>query len=195
MADLIHKHKVAAPGQEITVNFEDLMLAQRASLLQAALLHQEHHHQDRRQVRGPRRDVPAGPSGKIGLQAITDQLVINAKTQNKEAAWELVKMLCSKEVGVRLGGGTGGVGVRHVGRAPRRVHRSSTDGEPAPPDLRGAGRERHAIRFPANLREEEVASAVHQTLMPIWLGERPADDAFFAQLNSAVQGVLDQPIA
>jgi hypothetical protein len=51
------------------------------------------------------------------------------------------------------------------------------------------------LRLPANLREEEVASALDQTLMPIWLGERQPDDAYFSELNAAIQGVLDQPIA
>jgi multiple sugar transport system substrate-binding protein len=36
MSDLINTHKVAVPGQEFTQNFEDLMIAQRVSLLQAS---------------------------------------------------------------------------------------------------------------------------------------------------------------
>jgi hypothetical protein len=52
-----------------------------------------------------------------------------------------------------------------------------------------------APRFPANLREEEHAQALHQTMMPIWLGERKPDDAFFDELTKACQAVLDQPIA
>jgi hypothetical protein len=51
------------------------------------------------------------------------------------------------------------------------------------------------LRLPANLREEEVAAALHQTLTPLWLGERQPDDAFFAELTTAIQGVLDRPIA
>ena len=51
-----------------------------------------------------------------------------------------------------------------------------------------------AIIRPANLREEEVATAVHQVLLPIWLGERQPDDTFFVELNGAVQGVLDRPM-
>ena len=35
VADMIHKHKVAAPGQEITANVEDLMIAEKVSMLQA----------------------------------------------------------------------------------------------------------------------------------------------------------------
>ena len=48
--------------------------------------------------------------------------------------------------------------------------------------------------MPANLRLDETANATHQTTMPVWLGERPADDAFFAEPNMAIQAVMDRPI-
>ena len=51
-----------------------------------------------------------------------------------------------------------------------------------------------APRMPANLRLDETATATHQAMGPVWLGERPADDAFFAELNTAVQAVMDRPI-
>jgi len=40
-----------------------------------------------------------------------------------------------------------------------------------------------------------VATALHQTLQPVFLGERKPDDAFFTELSAAVQGVLDRPMA
>jgi ABC-type glycerol-3-phosphate transport system substrate-binding protein len=195
VADLIHKHKVAAPGQEITANVEDLMIAQKVSMVQA--------HSSTKSITtkiGGKFEVknmllPPGPSGKLGTQAITDQIVMNAKSQNPDAAWELVKFLCNKEVGVRLGGGTGGTasgtcgGRRDVFTDPRLMS------NPLHPIFLELVEQAPAIRFPANLREEEVASAVHQTLLPIWLGERQPDDAFFVELNRAVQDVLDRPIA
>ena len=49
--------------------------------------------------------------------------------------------------------------------------------------------------FAANLREEEVSQALHQTMMPLWLGERKPDDAFFDELTKACQSILDQPPA
>jgi len=179
VADLIHKHKVAAPGQEITPNVEDLMIAQKVSMMQA--------HSSSKSITtkiGGKFEVkdmllPPGPSGKLGTQAITDQVVMNAKSQNPEAAWELVKFLCNKEVGVRLGGGTGGAasgtcgGRRDVFTDPRLM------ANPLHPIFLELVEQAPAIRFPANLREEEVATAVHQTLLPIWLGERQPDDAFF----------------
>ena len=37
--------------------------------------------------------------------------------------------------------------------------------------------------MPANLRLEEAANATLQTTMPIWLGERQPDDAYFTELE------------
>jgi hypothetical protein len=50
-------------------------------------------------------------------------------------------------------------------------------------------------RMPANLRLDETATATHQTMGSVWLGERQPDDAFFTELNTAVQAVMDRPIA
>jgi multiple sugar transport system substrate-binding protein len=195
VADMIHKHKVAAPGQEISANVEDLMLAGRAATLQASSSTKSITTKTGGKFEVKNVMFPAGPSGKIGLEAITDQIVINAKTQNKEAAWELVKLLCGYEVGVRLGGGTGGTasgtcgGRRDVFNDPRLT------ANPLHPIFIDLVEKAEPIRFPNNLREEEVASAVHQTLLPVLLGERQPDDAFFADLHADVQRVLDQPIA
>jgi multiple sugar transport system substrate-binding protein len=195
VADMMHKHKVAAPGQEISANVEDLMLAGRATTLQASSSTKSITTKTGGKFEVKNTMFPAGPSGKIGLEAITDQIVINAKTQNKEAAWELVKMLCGYEVGVRLGGGTGGTasgtcgGRRDVFNDPRLTS------NPLHPVFIDLVEKAEPIRFPSNLREEEVASAVHQTLMPVLTGERQPDDAFFDALHADVQRVLDQPMA
>lgn len=195
VADMMHKHKVAVPGQDISANVEDLMLAGRASMLQASSSTKSITSKTGGKFEVKNTMFPAGPSGKIGLQAITDQIVINAKTQNKEAAWELVKMLCGYEVGVRLGGGTGGTasgtcgGRRDVFNDPRLT------ANPLHPVFIDLVEKADPIRFPNNLREEEVAAAVHQTLMPVLLGERQPDDAFFDGLHAEVQRVLDQPMA
>ncbi len=54
---------------------------------------------------------------------ITDDIVINARTQNPEGAWALTQLLCGQDVGVRLGGGTGGVasGLSRSGAEPFRA--------------------------------------------------------------------------
>jgi ABC-type glycerol-3-phosphate transport system substrate-binding protein len=194
MADLMHKHKVAAPGQEFTQQFEDNMIAQRVSLLQAASSTKSITTKT-----GGKFDVrnvvmPPGPTGKVGSVAITDNLFMNAKTKNPEGAWELLKLLCGFEVGVRLAGGTGGNasgtsgGRKDVFVDPRLM------AQPLHPIFVELVPNAVPPRMPANLRLDETATATHQTMWPVWLGERQADDAFFAELNTAVQAVMDRPI-
>jgi multiple sugar transport system substrate-binding protein len=195
MSDLINTHKVAAPGQEFTQNFEDLMIAQRVSLLQASSATKSIPTKT-----GGKFDVrnvlmPPGPAGKVGTQAITDDIVINAKTQNPQAAWALTKVLCGQDVGVRLGGGTGGNASGTCGARTDVFSDPRIMANPLHPVFLDPVQNAVPLRLPANLREEEVAAALHQTLTPLWLGERQPDDGFFTELNASIQGILDRPIA
>jgi ABC-type glycerol-3-phosphate transport system substrate-binding protein len=139
--------------------------------------------------------MPPGPTGKLGTQAITDDIVINARTQNPQAAWALTKVLCGADVGVRLGGGTGGIASGTCGARKDVFSDSRITANPLHGVFLDVIPNVVPLRLPANLREEEVAAALHQNLMPLWLGERKPDDAFFGELNAAIQGVLDRPIA
>jgi multiple sugar transport system substrate-binding protein len=195
MSDLINKHKVAAPGQEFTQQFEDLMIAQRVSLLQASSSTKSIPTKTGGKFEVRNALMPPGVAGKVGTQAITDDIVINAKTQNPDAAWALTKLLCGQDVGVRLGGGTGGIASGTCGARKDVFGDPRITANPLHPVFVDPVQNAVPLRLPANLREEEVAAALHQTLAPIWLGERAPDDAFFAELNSAIQGVLDRPIA
>ncbi|MCC6174398.1 MAG: sugar ABC transporter substrate-binding protein [Chloroflexi bacterium] len=195
MHALMFQHKIAVPLQEATQQIEDLMISERISMLQAS--------SSTKSIPtkiGGKFDVkdllmPAGPTGKLGTQAITDHININAKTQNPEASWELVKLLVGHEVGVRLGGGTGGIASGTCGARIDVFNDPALMANPLHPIFIDLCKSATAPIYPANLREEEVATAVHQTLGPIFLGERQPDDAFFAELNQAVQTVLDRPIA
>jgi multiple sugar transport system substrate-binding protein len=195
MSDLINKHKVAAPGQEFTQQFEELMIAQRVSLLQASSSTKSIPTKTGGKFEVRNALMPPGVAGKVGTQAITDDIVINAKTQNPDAAWALTKLLCGQDVGVRLGGGTGGIASGTCGARKDVFSDPRITANPLHPVFVDQVQNAVPLRLPANLREEEVAAALHQTLTPIWLGERAPDDAFFAELNSAIQGVLDRPIA
>jgi len=195
MADLMFNKKVAAPLQDMTSQAEDPMIAQRVAMLQAS--------SSTKSIPtkiGGKFDVkdvmmPPGPSGKVGTQAITDHINISAKTQNPEAAWELVKLLVGHDVGVRLGGGTGGVASGTCGPRIDVFNDPALMANPLHPIFIDLCQMATAPIQPANLREEEIATAVHQTIGPIFLGERQPDDAFFTQLDQAVQGVLDRPMA
>ena len=139
--------------------------------------------------------MPPGPGGKVGTQTITDHINMSAKTQNPQGSWELIKLLCGKDVGVRLGGGTGGIASGTCGARIDAFTDPALMSQSLHPIFVELVQNAQPLRYPANLREEEIATAVHQTLAPIFLGERQPDDAFFTELNTAVQGVLDRPIA
>jgi ABC-type glycerol-3-phosphate transport system substrate-binding protein len=195
MSDLISNKKVAAPLQDMTSQAEDPMIAQRVAMLQAS--------SSTKSITtkiGGKFDVkdvmmPPGPSGKVGTVAITDHINISAKTQNPQAAWELVKLLVGHDVGVRLGGGTGGIASGTCGARIDVFNDPALMSNPLHPIFIDLCQSATAPIQPANLREEEIATAVHQTVGPIFLGERQPDDAFFTQLNQAVQSVLDRPMA
>lgn len=195
MSDLINVHKVAVPGQEFTQNFEDLMIAQRVSLLQAASSTKSIPTKIGGKFEVRNVLMPSGPAGKVGTQAITDDIVINARTQSPQAAWALTKVLCGQDVGVRLGGGTGGNASGTCGARTDVFNDPRIMANPLHPVFLDPVQNAVPLRLPANLREEEVAAAIHQTLTPLWLGERQPDATFFTELNAAVQGILDRPIA
>ena len=195
MADLMHTHKIAAPARDFTQQSEELMIAERAAMLQAASSTKSIATKIGGKFEVRNLLMPPGPGGKVGTQAITDHIVISAKTQNREAAWELTKLMCGKDVGVRLGGGTGGIASGTTGARKDAFSDPQIMANPLHPVFIDLVQSAEAPRYPANLREEEYAAAMHQTLMPVWLGERQPDDAFFTELQTATQAVLDRPMA
>jgi multiple sugar transport system substrate-binding protein len=194
MVDLVHTHKVAAPGQEFTQQFEDLMLAQRSSMLQAASSTKSITTKTGGKFEVKNVTMPPGPSGKVGSVAITDNIFINAKTKNPDGAWELVKLLCGYDVGVRLAGGTGGNASGTSGGRKDVFVDPKLMAQPLHPIFVPLVENAKAPIMPANMRLDEAATTTLQTMAPVWLGERPADDAFFVELNTAVQAVMDRPM-
>lgn len=192
---LMHEDKVAVTARDFTAAGEDLMIAGRVAMLQASSSTKSITTKLAGKFEVKNLLMPNGPGGTYGTQAITDQIVMNAKTQNKPAAWELVKLLCGKDVGVRLGGGTGGIASGTTGGRIDAVNDPAIMANPLHPVFLDLLKNAVAPRLPANLREEEVATAFHQILTPVFLGERKPDDAFFTEIHTAVQRVLDQPIA
>jgi multiple sugar transport system substrate-binding protein len=195
MADLMHKEKIAVTGRDFPEVSEDLMIAERVSMLQASSSTKSIPTKIGGKFEVRNMLMPPGPAGVVGTQAISDHININAKTQNKEAAWELTKLLCGKEVGIRLGGGTGGTASGTTGGRIDVFNDPQIMANPLHPIFIDLVKNAPPPRQPANLREDEAATAMHQTLMPIWLGERQPDDAFFTELHAAVQRVLDLPMA
>ena len=195
MHSLMHEHKIAVTGQNFTSQSEDMMIAGRTAMMQgpSSLKSMPGKIGGKFEVKNVL--MPPGPAGIVGTQTNTDHIVINAKTQNKEAAWELAKLMCGKEVGVRLGGGGNANASGTSGGRIDVFHDPRIMSNPLHPVWIPLVEKATPPIYPANLREEEVASAMHQLLGPLWLGERLPDDAFFAELNTTVQAVMDRPPA
>jgi multiple sugar transport system substrate-binding protein len=195
MYDLMHTDKIAVTGKEFPASSsEDLMVAQKVSMLMAASSTKSIPTKIGGKFEVRNLIAPPGPAGVVGTQAIVDHIVISAKTQNPDAAWELAKFMTSTEFGVRLGGGSGATNSGTTGAQIAVFNDPRIMANPLHPIFIDLVKMATAPRFPANLREEEHAVALHQTMMPLWLGERKPDDAFFDELTRACQAVLDQPI-
>jgi multiple sugar transport system substrate-binding protein len=194
MYDLMWTEKVAVTGKDLSDPSEDLMVAQKVAMLQAASSTKSITTKIGGKFEVRNAIMPPGPGGVVGTQAIPDHITLNAKTQNADAAWELAKFMTSTEFGVRLGGGQGGASGT-TGAQIAVFNDPRIMANPLHPIFIDLVKASKAVHFPANLREEEHATALHQTLMTIWLGERKPDDAFFDELTKACQAVLDQPIA
>jgi multiple sugar transport system substrate-binding protein len=195
MYDLMYTDKVAVTGKDFPpTDANDLMVAQRVSMLMAASSTKSIPTKIGGKFEVKDLIAPPGPAGVVGTQAIVDHINIYAKTQNPDAAWELAKFMTNTEFGVRLGGGTGGTASGTTGAQISVFNDPRIMANPLHPIFIDLVKMATAPRFPANLREEEHGVALHQTLMPLWLGERQPDDAFFDELTSACQAVLDQPI-
>lgn len=148
-------------------------------------------------VKFPVKDVllPKGPGGKVGKWMVTDVINMGSKTKHPKEAWELVKLLCGKELGIRLGEGKGGAsgtsgGRRDVFESERLLanplHPMWLEAVSVPED----GWE--AI-VPANFRGGEYNTTIQQMLAPIWLGDATPDMPFLDNVNKALQEILDKP--
>src|SRR5262249_29760300 len=87
MADLIHTYRIAAPGQAITQGFDDLMVAEKVSMLQGHSISKSIPSRVGGKFEVRDMLMPPGPNGTLGTQGLADTIVINARTQNPDAAW------------------------------------------------------------------------------------------------------------
>jgi len=195
MYDLMHTDKIAVTGRDFTEQIEDLMVAQKVSQVMAASSTKSIPTKIGGKFEVKNLIAPPGPAGVVGTQAIVDHIIISSQTKNPDAAWELAKFMTSTEFGVRLGGGTGGTASGTTGAQIAVFNDPRIMANPLHPIFIDLVKSATAPVFAANLREEEVSQALHQTMMPLWLGERKPDDAFFDELTKACQAVLDQPTA
>src|SRR5260370_21237325 len=102
MSDLINKHKVAAPGQEFTQQFEDLMIAQRVSLLQASSSTKSIPTKTGGKFEVRNALMPPGVAGQVGPQASTEDIVIYLQTQTPDTCLALSDLLVAHGIAGRL---------------------------------------------------------------------------------------------
>jgi len=136
---------------------------------------------------------PKGPSGQRGSIAISDYIHMAKQSQFDVEAWELVKQLCDKETGIRLGEGTGGASgtcgarpdvYKHERLLANPLHRVYVD----------AVEQVMPFKEPYNFRMQDIED---QALKPgfdaLWKGEQTPSGAYMKTLNDRVQRILDMP--
>jgi multiple sugar transport system substrate-binding protein len=191
---LMFDHKIAPSLKESTATADEIFIAERAILYQAESGSKSLPTRIKDKFTVKNVMMPPGPSGKIGTNTIVDHIVISAGTKASPESWELTKLLCGKEVGIRLGEGQGGASGTSGGRVDVLNDPRLTK-NPLHPIFIDLLNQAQVVRLASNFRDEELNTVFHQVSAPIWLGERQPDDAFFKEFNAAVQGVLDKPKA
>jgi multiple sugar transport system substrate-binding protein len=193
MHGLIFKEKVAPSLRDSTASADELFISERAALYQSESSTKSIPTRIKDNKFTVRNVImPPGPGGKVGTMTIVDHIVMSARTAVPKEAWELVKLLCGKEVGIRLGEGRGGASGTSGGRVDVLTDPRLTS-NPLHPIFIDLLQQAQVVRLTANFRDEEMNTVFHQVTGPIWLGEREPDDAFFKEFNDAVQAVLNKP--
>ena len=136
--------------------------------------------------------MPMGPGGNRGSMAGVDVIMINKATKNQKLAWELTKMLCDKETGIRLGEGRGGASGT-CGARPDAFNDPRLMSNPLHPIWIKAAEDAGPLYVPANFRGGEIDTLIKQKLGGLYNGDEKPDQKFFDDLNAGVQQILDKP--
>ncbi|MCC6627257.1 MAG: extracellular solute-binding protein [Chloroflexi bacterium] len=190
---LIFKEKIAPSLRDSTAAADDLFISERTALYQqeSSTKSIPTRIKDKKfEVRNV--IMPPGPSGKVGTMTIIDHIVMSANTKTPKESWELIKLLCGKEIGIRLGEGRGGASGTSGGRLDVLTDARLTS-NPLHPIFIDLLQQAQVTRLAYNFRDEELNTVFHQVTGPIWLGEKEPTDAFFKEFNDAVQATLDKP--
>jgi multiple sugar transport system substrate-binding protein len=191
--DVVFKEKAAPSYKQVTGNNPDQMfVAGAATMFQSGSWTKsvQTRVKDKFEVRDSL--MPKGPAGKRGSMAIADLIGFKQKTQHVQESWQLVKFLTDKEMGVRLGGGTGGASGTCGGR-PDVFHDDRLAKNPLHKVWIDAAEGAEPPRIAANFRTAEYNQALWQKMIGLWIGDVQPTDSFFSDLDSACQQVLDLP--
>ncbi len=133
---------------------------------------------------------PKGPKGVGGSDYEADGFSIAATSKKSAGAWEWVKWLTNQESGIRLGEIGGTVGGRpDVYKSDRLISK-----QPERKVFLEAMESAQPGRPAYNTRFNDYRIAVHEALMPLWLGKETPSKSFLDNANTVVQAVLDKPL-
>src|SRR5262249_55699892 len=99
---LIFAEKVAPTMKDVASNADDLFIGERVPLYQSESSTKSIPTRIKGKFDVRNVIMPPGPTGKVGTETIVDHIVMSNATKLPQESWELVKLLCGKEVGIRL---------------------------------------------------------------------------------------------
>lgn len=136
--------------------------------------------------------MPLGPGNSRGSMAGVDIIMINKQTKFQKESWELTKLLCDKETGIRLGEGQGGASGT-CGARPDSFNDPRLMANPLHPVWIKAAEDAGQLYVPANFRGGEIDTLITQKLGGLYNGDEKFEQKFFDDLNAGVQQILDKP--
>jgi multiple sugar transport system substrate-binding protein len=136
--------------------------------------------------------MPMGPAKSRGSMAGVDVIMINQATKLQKESWELTKLLCDKETGIRLGEGRGGASGT-CGARPDSFNDPRLMANPLHPVWIKQAEEAGPLFIPANFRGGEIDTVVKQKLGGLFNGDEKFEQKFFDDLNKEIQQILDKP--
>lgn len=136
--------------------------------------------------------LPMGPGKSRGSMAGVDVIMLNKATKFPKESWELTKMLCDKETGIRLGEGRGGASGTCGGR-PDSFNDPRLLVNPLHQVWIKQAEDAGPLYIPANFRGGEMDTLLKQKLSGLFNGDEKFEQKFFDDLNAGLQQILDKP--
>jgi multiple sugar transport system substrate-binding protein len=136
--------------------------------------------------------MPIGPGNNRGSMAGVDVIMINKQSKFQKESWELTKLLCDKETGIRLGEGRGGASGT-CGARPDSFNDARLMSNPLHQVWIKAAEDSGPLYVPANFRGGEIDTLIKQKLGGLYNGDEKFEQNFFDDLNTGVQQILDKP--
>jgi len=136
--------------------------------------------------------MPMGPGNNRGSMAGVDVIMISKESKFQKESWQLTKMLCDKETGIRLGEGRGGASGT-CGARPDAFNDPRLMTNPLHQVWIKAAEDAGPLYVPANFRGGEIDTLIKQKLGGLYNGDEKFEQKFFDDLNAGVQQILDKP--